>query len=188
MFGEVRSDCIPGRARCSSIGNFSLSHVFRLVSPFRVVRIKSTAGGPPSPLKSTQRSSDAYCVMAPGRKILIVDDDTQILSMLTKFLTSRGYDIHTEIDGWKAIDSITKVKPHLILLDIAMPGLDGLNALDLIRFLGPEKAPIPVFILSGLVQADFQKKASALGVKRFIAKPFNLDTLLGYIEQEFVSP
>ncbi len=110
------------------------------------------------------------------KHILIVDDDKNILEMLETFLTGLGYDVSRAENGRDGLRQCVAQKPDLILMDIRMPMLDGLNALDLIKLahLGHD---IPVIIMSGTATGEAFDAAKKLGAKDCLVKPFNLSEL-----------
>jgi CheY-like chemotaxis protein len=70
-------------------------------------------------------------------RILVVDDEVAICNLLRKFLTPKGYDVYTALDGRTAIAKVKAVRPHIVLLDIIMLGMGGLEALKGIKRIDP---------------------------------------------------
>ncbi len=66
-------------------------------------------------------------------KILLVDDEPDILEIITYSLESAGYEIHTATNGIEAVEKASKIEPHLIVLDVMMPKMDGIEACEIIR-------------------------------------------------------
>jgi len=70
-------------------------------------------------------------------RILVVDDETQIVRLLQKYFASKGYEVHTARSGLEAVDRVKDVRPDVVLLDILMPGMGGLDTLKEIKKIDP---------------------------------------------------
>lgn len=111
-------------------------------------------------------------------RILVVDDEERILNFLRVKLKALGYDVVTACDGLEALEQTQAQDPDLIVLDLIMPRMDGLEALKEIRSF----SPVPVIILSAKA-ADVDKiKGLGLGADDYLQKPFNPDELVARIE------
>jgi DNA-binding NtrC family response regulator len=108
-------------------------------------------------------------------RILVVDDEEEVLNTLTKFLTIKGYDVYTAKDGSKAIEKVKEVRPHVVLLDIIMPGMSGIDTLKEIKKIDPE---VGVIMATAVTDEELAKKTIQLGAYDYITKPFDLN----YIE------
>jgi len=106
--------------------------------------------------------------------ILIVDDERPILSSVGDVLKDEGYEVSTAENGADALKQIKDTVPDLVLLDVWMPGMDGLEALSRMRELVPD---IAVIVMSGHASIDTAVKAVRLGAYDFIEKPLSLDKL-----------
>lgn len=107
--------------------------------------------------------------------ILIVDDEDDIRASLGGILEDEGYQVLSAANGVDAIDVVREDVPDLVLLDIWMPGMDGIQALERIKQLFPE---ITVVMMSGHGTIETAVRATRLGAFDFIEKPFSLDKLL----------
>jgi len=101
--------------------------------------------------------------------ILVLDDDPCCREMLADILGRRGYSVVTAEDGVAALDALGDATPALVLLDLAMPKVDGLTALRELRSDGRWK-DLPVVLLSGAVDRASARAAADLGVKACLAK------------------
>ncbi|CAH0229687.1 response regulator transcription factor [Plantibacter sp. VKM Ac-2885] len=110
-------------------------------------------------------------------KILIADDDPQILRALRITLTARGYEIITAEDGTAALNAATTHRPDLYLLDLGMPGLDGRQVIEGLR--GWTDAPI--LVVSGRAGSTDKVEALDAGADDYVTKPFAIDELLARI-------
>jgi len=108
------------------------------------------------------------------KRLLVVDDENEICDFLKLFFEERKYEVHTASSGQEALDAIPKVKPHVVLLDIHMPGMDGLTALKHIK----EKHPkIKVIIVTALETREKIEEAIRNGADNYITKPLSLEYL-----------
>ena len=107
-------------------------------------------------------------------KILIVDDEATHRQMLRAVLSAEGYDIHEDEDGQTAIDAVTNRFYDLILMDIRMAGLSGIEALKEIKHLSPG---IPVIIMTAYASVDTAVEALKAGAYDYITKPLDIDEL-----------
>ncbi|PIP72600.1 MAG: UDP-3-O-[3-hydroxymyristoyl] N-acetylglucosamine deacetylase [Nitrospinae bacterium CG22_combo_CG10-13_8_21_14_all_47_10] len=110
----------------------------------------------------------------PKARILIVDDEKNIVSSLTGILADEGYEVFKTGDGIEALEIIQTDPPDLVLLDIWLPGMDGIEVLKTVKAYHPE---IEVLIMSGHGTIDTAVKATKLGAQDFIEKPFSLDRI-----------
>lgn len=117
--------------------------------------------------------------------IMVVDDDPQIHKMLKRFLTKKDYEVTVFDTAEKALDKIKDRKPNLILLDINMPGMDGLTALK--KFKEIDKS-LSVIMITGNTEVELAKEAVKLGATDFVMKPFNMEYLeLSVLTKIFLS-
>lgn len=100
-------------------------------------------------------------------KILIVDDEPYIRRFLSTLLSHKGYNVTLAEDGQKGLDSFLQERPHVIVLDLQMPGMDGLTVLKQVRNLNPLQ---PVIILTCGTTEETEQQVRALGVKEFVEK------------------
>jgi DNA-binding NtrC family response regulator len=105
---------------------------------------------------------------------LIVDDEAPIREVLSTFLEDIGYETHALADGESAINWLREEKPDLILLDVRMPGMSGLDVLKNSRQLYPE---MPVIMISGYADEDLAREALQEGAYDFFLKPFELSVI-----------
>jgi DNA-binding response OmpR family regulator len=118
------------------------------------------------------------------KKILVVDDEDDILQFLKLVLQEKGYAIATASGGHEALTRAQLERPDLILLDIMMPQMDGWEVLKLLR-VDPETARIPVAMLSARTEAKDRVQGLQEGAIDYICKPFSLQELLEKIETIF---
>lgn len=114
------------------------------------------------------------------KRILIIEDDTHIAEGLKLNLLMQGYEVDIAPDGGAGLQKWKSWQPHLIVLDIMLPGIDGLSVLQNIR-LQDEK--LPILILSALGRAEERVKGLTCGGDDYLAKPFNLEEFLLRIER-----
>lgn len=111
------------------------------------------------------------------KRILIVDDDKEVLSELKEALSGSGYDIELAEEGFAAARSVYKKRPDLILLDFKMPGLDGFSVCDMLR-MDKETKDIPVIAITALNSEEEIDSIKKCGVKKYMQKPVNIGRLI----------
>ncbi len=107
-------------------------------------------------------------------RILVVDDDENIVQFLTSFLSKKGYELSSCMNGSTALEMIQNTKPDVVLLDIMMPGIGGIDALKVIKKTDPN---IGVIMITGLLDEEIAKRTLELGAYDYIVKPFDLNYL-----------
>jgi len=100
-------------------------------------------------------------------KVLIVDDEPYIRRFLSTLLIHKGYDVTLAEDGQKGLDRFLQERPDVIVLDLWMPGMDGLTVLRQVRSLNPLQ---PVIILTCGTTTETEQEIRALGVMEFVEK------------------
>lgn len=115
-------------------------------------------------------------------KLLIIEDDPSMLELLRVHLRAVGHAVRTVSDAADGIRAILAEPPDLILSDIAMPYLDGMELLRALRS-EPMTRRIPVIFLTGLTDDDTLVKASQLGADDFLTKPIQVEDLLSSINK-----
>jgi two-component system, OmpR family, KDP operon response regulator KdpE len=110
-------------------------------------------------------------------KVLIADDDPQILRALRITLSARGYDVTTASDGRAAVDAAAKVHPDLVVLDLGMPGLTGIEVIEALR----GWTQVPILVVSGRTESWDKVEALDAGADDYVTKPFQADELLARI-------
>ncbi len=115
--------------------------------------------------------------MSARHNILIVDDEPQIRRVLNRVLPAHGYDVRVAADGDSAMQMFRDWHPDLVITDLAMPNMDGLELCRRLRAI----SPIPIIVLS--VRGDEKTKVEALdaGADDYVTKPFGMDELLARV-------
>lgn len=115
--------------------------------------------------------------MSKKRLIMAVDDEPHILKLVRRILEQAGYDVITAGNGDEMLALLGENTPDLIILDISMPGLNGIQLLDSIR----EKSNIPVIMLTARDEPDVVNSAFSFGANDYVRKPFHKKELLARI-------
>jgi DNA-binding response OmpR family regulator len=115
-------------------------------------------------------------------RILLVEDEKNIILGVTICLRSAGHEVEVAEDGVEALKKIMNDKPDLVLLDLVMPRLNGLDALKTMKE-NEETRHIPVIVLSARAQEEDIRRAMDLGADDYMAKPFRPVELLEEIEK-----
>lgn len=107
-------------------------------------------------------------------KILIVDDERPLVLGLTTSLKKEGYEVHSAYDGNSALETLKSYKFDMVLLDIMLPGIDGITLLKMIR----EKSDVPVIMLTAKDDYADMVLGLELGADDYVTKPFNARVLI----------
>ncbi|HKR60392.1 MAG TPA: response regulator transcription factor [Pyrinomonadaceae bacterium] len=115
--------------------------------------------------------------MTDRQRILVVDDERQITRVLTRGLSANGYDVHVASDGELAIQTFKDWPPDLVITDLAMPNVGGLELCRRLR----QFSDVPIIVLS--VKGEEQSKIAALdaGADDYVTKPFGIEELLARV-------
>jgi two-component system KDP operon response regulator KdpE len=116
--------------------------------------------------------------MSQGARILVVDDEPQIRHSLQTNLEKRNYDVTTAASAEEALEAIARQNPDVIIVDLILPGLDGIELTRRIR----DKSPVPIIVLSAI--GDERKKVEALesGADDYVTKPFGIEELVARVK------
>jgi len=115
------------------------------------------------------------------KKILVVDDEINILKTLTDLLSSSGYEVVTAMDGKAGIEMAKKAKPDLVLLDIMMPKVSGIELLKQVKS-KTKHAHIPIIVLSAKSNIETIEEAMKNYADKYITKPYDPQDLLTSIQ------
>ena len=110
-----------------------------------------------------------------AHKILVVDDEFSIRELLTDFLEGEGYEVIIAPDGRKAVDMATSENPDVILLDVTMPGIGGIEVCSELRA-AESTCSVPIIMMTAL--QDHKNEALEAKADDFVCKPFDLEDLL----------
>ena len=112
--------------------------------------------------------------------ILVVDDDDDIRLLMAQLLRSQGYSVTEASSASEAENSVVEYPPHLILMDLSMPGTDGLSSIWNLRK-QPRMATVPIIIVSAYDAFDLRAEATAAGCCGYLTKPLDPDQLKSVI-------
>jgi DNA-binding response OmpR family regulator len=115
-------------------------------------------------------------------RVLVVDDDPQVLRLMRVNLELEGYDVVSAPDGEEALEAVVTERPDVVVCDVMMPGVDGLTVLRNVRA-NPKTSKIPFVVVSAKAQRSDVKAALDMGADRYITKPFDPQELLDAVEQ-----
>ena len=119
-----------------------------------------------------------------GRRILVVDDDTDVVVFLSRLLQRAGYTVLTALDAAQAVTQAHQEAPDLILTDITMPAGGGLSILERLTML-TKAGTVPVIVLTGSDDPELEARALAAGVSCILRKPCDNAVLLECIKTAF---
>ncbi|HZC81323.1 MAG TPA: response regulator [Nitrospiraceae bacterium] len=107
-------------------------------------------------------------------KILVIDDEPGIRDLLDTLLSRKGYDVVVADSGQKGLEVYRRGHPDVVVLDLKMPGMDGLTVLQQVRRDNPKQ---PVIILTGAGTPESEEQVRKLGVTEYVEKRFSLHLL-----------
>ena len=113
-------------------------------------------------------------------QVLLVDDEAEFVSTLAERLQLRRFETEYALSGAEALDLLKKKMPDVLVLDLKMPGLDGMDVLRRTKQTAPE---LPVIILTGHGSDKDENEARRLGAFKYLKKPVDIDTLIRYIQR-----
>lgn len=119
------------------------------------------------------------------KKIIMIDDELHICQMVTQFLTDVGYAASYAVTGPEGLALIKKEIPDLVLLDIGIPGMNGV---EIMREIHERQPLLAVVILTGQKDAETVKKMIEYGACEYLTKPINLETLYGQFVSDIIGP
>jgi two-component system, OmpR family, response regulator len=120
--------------------------------------------------------------MTSGIKVLLIDDETVFVNSLTNVLNRRGMSVQGVSDGFKALELLSKETFDVLVLDMRMPGMDGVAVLKAIR---ERDALTPVIVLTGHVNMKQSTEALKQGASEVVLKPCPIDILISCIENAY---
>ncbi|MBO0746409.1 MAG: response regulator, partial [Candidatus Dormibacteraeota bacterium] len=119
---------------------------------------------------------------SPHRRVLVIEDDESIRRLLAVTLQSNGFEALEAPDGESGLELASREQPSLVLLDLRLPGIDGVAVLERLKR-APETARIPVIAMTGSqgLLLGARARVMALGAADFVSKPFEMDSLVDEI-------
>jgi CheY-like chemotaxis protein len=115
-----------------------------------------------------------------GRKVLVVEDDVQLQVLAARVLQTYGYDPHVAPDGKEAQRLAAEDPPDLVLMDLALPDLDGIEVTRRLKAANPE---LVIIAVSAHAMASDRERARAAGCDGFLTKPYQIDQLIDVVRR-----
>jgi two-component system OmpR family response regulator len=113
-----------------------------------------------------------------SHRILVVDDEPNIVDVISMALRYQGFEVQAAATGGEAIAAVEAFRPHLMLLDVMLPDMDGF---DVARRLGAERARVPIVFLTARDATDDKVRGLTVGGDDYVTKPFSLEELVARI-------
>lgn len=104
-------------------------------------------------------------------RVLVVDDEPDVLELLSEFLAGKGYEVSTALSGPEGLQKLKAERPHAILLDIRMPGMSGMEVLRRIRMTDRE---VGIIMITAVSEEETGRDALKLGAFDYLVKPLDL--------------
>ena len=111
------------------------------------------------------------------RRVLVVDDEPKMLLALQLIMRKAGYDVRLARDGEEALEAMFTHRPHMVILDIMLPGRDGFEICEVIRA-NPDWADVKIIMLTARAREVDRQKGLAVGADDYITKPFSTREVL----------
>ncbi|MCB0084016.1 MAG: response regulator, partial [Caldilineaceae bacterium] len=118
------------------------------------------------------------------KRILVVEDEQMIATLINRILSKQGYTIQVTNNGAEALRLIEEFAPHLVVLDISLPGMDGYQICRYLRN-NPETASLPIIMVTAMSRPSDQRQGFATGADDYLTKPFAPAELVNRIESLF---
>ena len=177
------TDQLERQARDLGITDFLIKDLSFEVLIGAVQRAVQEPGKPVGSPTTPVGTAGAPATLQEERSILIVDDDAQMRDMLTQYLSNYGYRVLSAQDGPAAVSLAERERPHLIVLDLDMPGMDGVEVL---RALRAKRYAGGVMLLTGVQDEKSLKEALDLGSIDIVGKPADLERIRLAIEVSLI--
>ena len=117
-----------------------------------------------------------------AKRILIVDDEVQLVEMVKMRLEAAGYEVISAYDGQDGFDKAKKDQPHLIILDLMLPKMDGYKVCGLLKN-DARYSKIPIIMFTARAQEEDERLGKDLGAEEYVTKPFDPKILLSKIKE-----
>jgi two-component system OmpR family response regulator len=111
-------------------------------------------------------------------RVLVVDDEPNIVDVITMALNFQGFEVESATTGAEALSAVTRFKPHLMLLDVMLPDMEGF---DVAQRLGAQRARVPIIFLTARDETQDKVRGLTLGGDDYVTKPFSLEELVARI-------
>ena len=118
------------------------------------------------------------------KTVLLVDDDTIMLNLVGIHLNQAGISVVTAKDGAEGVSMVLDKQPDLLCLDFTMPQMDGFQVADTLRRMGQK---IPIFMLTGMQDPQYEKQAARLGIEQFFTKPLDIEGFVQAVSRRLAS-
>jgi CheY-like chemotaxis protein len=159
-----------------------LSVAGAFTKPLDLVQLSETLAraGVVAPAALVAAASDPSQPRRPVRaRVLVVDDELEFRKVLAEYLEDRGFDVQEAQDGEEALDRVPDFHPHMVLMDVMMAGMGGIEALRRIKTVAPDTC---VIMVTAVEDIDSARGALALGASDYVTKPFSFQYLDSVLE------
>jgi len=157
-----------------------LSVAGAFTKPLDLVQISQTLARAGVVAPTARVTGDPEQVRRPVRaRVLVVDDELEFRKVLAEYLQDRGFEVGEARDGEEGLDRIPDFRPHIVLMDVMMAGMGGVEALRRIKATAPETC---VIMVTAVEDIDSARSALAIGASDYVTKPFSFQYLDSVLE------
>ena len=116
------------------------------------------------------------------KRVMVVDDDPSLVKVMRIYLERSGFEVHVATDGQMALELLDRVRPHLMVLDIRLPKIDGLKVCRLIRVDRGNKR-LPIIVLTAHHSQERKRQIMAAGANLYLTKPLDMSKLVKHTKE-----
>ncbi|NSW82096.1 MAG: response regulator [Syntrophothermus sp.] len=116
-----------------------------------------------------------------ARRMLVVDDQKGIRRLLEELFKQEGFEVTVAADGRQAVEEVRKSIPDIVLMDMKMPNMNGIEASEEILNISEN---IPIILMTAYGEIELVEKSQKIGVRRYIVKPFDISVLREMVAEE----
>lgn len=115
-------------------------------------------------------------------RIVVADDDPDILNIVAMSLEAMGHEVHKAVNGLEAVSLTRETGPDLVVMDLMMPEMNGYEATEALKA-DAQTAPVPILALTAKAMRGDEERGRDAGVDAYVTKPFRISQVVGAVEQ-----
>ena len=155
---------------------------FTVDLPWRQVNIDASLAGSPKQVAPANNDPKPNASQLTNTTVLLAEDNEYAALATTKYLESLGHQVVLVTNGLAAVEAVQQSKPDIILMDVQMPVMDGLEAIERIRAL-PDCGAVPIIALTGLAMPEDASRCLSAGANKYLSKPYRMGVLVDSLRE-----